>query len=155
MFVRISLTPSVSAPPSQLHLTLGGETFYYRASRDQQHEFTPEEGNDLSHWNERATWTLYPELTSDSHVNHLAAKIARYYHERGKVIQKMITESGEHHIIAQTHGDEIHEAVTCQRWWSCNVGLVKSPPTLSCQLSANCLAKPSITPRAVAVGQCG
>lgn len=111
------VTGEINSATNKKAIQFNGQSFYYRWSDKNQHEFTPKGQQDLSKWEDMMTINHYPKIVYDDKLLDVANSTYTLYKKHGGVILKVDTRPktrnsfAEYYITAVFHYPKYSEAV--------------------------------------------
>jgi len=107
--------PAKPAAKPAMTLDLGGTTYFHRWSKNNEHEFTPQNDADLQKWHDMVTIKVYEQASTPEKAADLANRMLATYRENGKVLKtasrpRTVESPAEHLIVAMFGSPDALEA---------------------------------------------
>ncbi|WP_171093737.1 hypothetical protein [Usitatibacter rugosus] len=104
-------------PPAKpaMTLELGGTAYLHRWTKNNEHEFTPQNDADLQKWHDMVTLKVYEQATTPEKIAELANRMLTVYRANGKVLKtasrpRTVDRPAEHLIVAMFGSPDALEA---------------------------------------------
>ncbi|WFB34960.1 hypothetical protein P3T73_12405 [Kiritimatiellota bacterium B12222] len=89
LIVLFALTYSCISFASDIEIEFRQTDYFHRWSKNNQHEFTPKDQEDLSKWKDMLTVNFYPEVKSGEDLAGIANNVLGLYQQHGAMVLRV------------------------------------------------------------------